>query len=72
MGFCCLFLMLMVSLKNFILDKPAPRSSCMSVAMRVLVKGSLGTRMAPIVEALLQLDSAANHSSSRPRAANGH
>ena len=38
----------------------------------VLVKGSLGTRMAPIVEALLQLDSAANHSSSRPRAANGH
>jgi UDP-N-acetylmuramoyl-tripeptide--D-alanyl-D-alanine ligase len=38
----------------------------------VLVKGSLGTRMAPIVEALLQQDSVADRMSSRPRAANGH
>jgi UDP-N-acetylmuramoyl-tripeptide--D-alanyl-D-alanine ligase len=35
----------------------------------VLVKGSLGTRMAPLVEALRGLDAAAQ---TRPKAANGH
>jgi UDP-N-acetylmuramoyl-tripeptide--D-alanyl-D-alanine ligase len=38
----------------------------------ILVKGSLGTRMAPIIEALLQLDSAADRTGPRARAANGH
>ncbi len=35
----------------------------------VLVKGSLGTRMAPIVEAIRDMDI---HATTRPRAANGH
>jgi len=37
----------------------------------ILVKGSLGTRMAPIVEALLHLDLGADRGSTRTRAANG-
>jgi UDP-N-acetylmuramoyl-tripeptide--D-alanyl-D-alanine ligase len=38
----------------------------------LLVKGSLGTKMAPIIEALLRQDEQAKQAAgSRPRAANG-
>src|SRR6185436_16254362 len=35
-GCCCCFFIPIVSLKNFIRERPAPRSSCISVAILVL------------------------------------
>ena len=46
-----------------------PLVSAVRAGDLVLVKGSLGTRMAPLVEALRGMDAA---SQTRPKAANGH
>lgn len=47
----------------------APLTAAVKAGDIVLVKGSLGTRMAPIVEALRGMDI---HATTRPKAANGH
>jgi len=46
-----------------------PVTADLKVGDIVLVKGSLGTRMAPIVEAIREMDI---HATARPKAANGH
>ncbi|MBK8161126.1 MAG: UDP-N-acetylmuramoylalanyl-D-glutamyl-2,6-diaminopimelate--D-alanyl-D-alanine ligase [Rhodospirillaceae bacterium] len=47
----------------------APATADIRAGDIVLVKGSLGTRMAPIVEAIRDMDI---HATARPKAANGH
>lgn len=47
----------------------APLTADIQAGDIVLVKGSLGTRMAPIVEAIRDMDI---HATARPKAANGH
>jgi UDP-N-acetylmuramoyl-tripeptide--D-alanyl-D-alanine ligase len=47
----------------------APATADIGVGDIVLVKGSLGTHMAPIVNAMRDMDI---HATARPKAANGH